>query len=245
MGVIIKTIKARGLVLKEYETGEADKRLLLLCKGYGRLFVYARGARKPKSKLLACAQIFTYADYILAEGRGFRSVNQAEIIENFYDIRKDYDSLVAAHSITEVCEKSLLEDMPADELLQLALKALSLLSKGKFPALQVSSVFLIRCVSWYGFAPEVENCGVCVKPIDEMSKILFSAEGVTCADHEYDKMPPVPFIISKSAAFALRHIVLSDLSQSFSFKASESVISELHKIGRALWNRHFDRDLTG
>ena len=203
------------------------------------MFVHARGARKPKSKFLACAQIFTYADYVLAEGRGFYSVNQAEIIESFYYIRKDYDCLAAAYSITEICEKTLLEDMPADDLLLLALKALSHLSKGSFPALQISNVFLIRFITWYGLSPETENCGICGKPLEEMGSVLLTSEGVRCTNHSGNDDAPLCLKISASAAYALRHIVTSGMPQSFSFKAADDVLAELQRIGRLLWNSHF------
>ena len=105
----MQTIKARGLVLREYEAGESDKRLLLLCKEHGRMMIYARGARKPKSKFMAAAQLFTYADYVITVGRGFHALAQAQVIESFYGLRTDYDRLTAAHLLAEVCEKTLLE----------------------------------------------------------------------------------------------------------------------------------------
>ena len=205
------------------------------------MLVHARGARKPKSKFLACAQVFTYGDYVLAEGRGFRSVTQAEIIESFYNLRCDYDRLVAAHMIVEVCEKSLLEDVSADGLLQLVLKALSHLAKGAYPPLQVSGVFLLRFFLWYGLAPQTEYCCVCEVPLEEMASIRFANEGVRCAGHNSGlEEVTAALTITNSAALALRHVFTSSLSQSFSFKASEAVISELQRMGRVLLNSHFD-----
>ena len=208
------------------------------------MMVYARGARKPKSKFLSGAQIFTYADYVLAEGRGFYSVNQADVIESFYSIRKDYDSLVAAYSIVGICEKSLLDNMPADELLLLALKSLSLLSKGSFPSLQISAVFLIRFFLWNGLAPEVERCGTCDTPLAKIQNVLFTAEGILCKNHMPSGEQTNSFTISKSAAHALLHILTNSMPQSFSFRASDTVINELQKIGRTLWNGHFEGNLA-
>ena len=141
----VKTFKARGIVLRETEAGESDKRLILLCKGYGRLLVYARGARKPKSKFLAAAQLFTYGDFIIGDGQQFYALTQAEPIECFYGIRNDYDALRYAHYIAEISEKTILDAQPVDDLLLLLLKTYQILNLPSIvPPKQAALVFLFR-----------------------------------------------------------------------------------------------------
>ena len=234
----MQTIKARGLVLREYETGESDKRLLLLCKEHGRMMIYARGARKPKSKFLAAAQLFTYADFVITVGRGFHALAQAEVIESFYDLRTDYDRLTAAHLLVEVCEKTLLENIACDDLLRLALKSLSHLSKPLLPPMHIVGVFFMRFYAYYGFAPEVDACVACGEDVD--SGAFFSAEGLVCAAHK----PGYGIRLSHAAVLALRHIFGSDLTVAFRFKAHESVLRELWQSARMLWRFHFDWKLT-
>ena len=230
----METIKARGLVLREYEAGESDKRLLLLCKGHGRMMIYARGARKPKSKFMAAAQLFTYADFILNKGRGFYALGQAEIIQNFYGLRSDYDRLAAAHLVAEVCEKTLLEDIACDDLLQLAMKSLAHLNKPQLPPLQVISVFFMRFYAYYGLTPETEMCTVCGDYIDNEAYVC--AEGLVCKIHK----PPYSIKLSQAAVYALRFILSNDLSGAFLFNAHESIQNELWKASKTLWQHHFD-----
>jgi len=234
----METIKVRGLVLKEFEAGESDKRLLLLCKEYGRMMIYARGARKPKSKFMAAAQLFTYSDFVLTVGRGFYALAQAQVIESFYGLRRDYDCLTAAHLVVEVCEKTLLEDNPADDLLLLALKSLGHLNKNILPPLQVLGVFFMRFFAYYGLTPEVEACIQCG---DSMALGAFlSAEGLNCGVHK----PGYSIKLSGGAIFALRHIIGSDLSESFRFNCSENVKKELWQSACMLWRCHFEWKLT-
>jgi DNA repair protein RecO (recombination protein O) len=221
----MKTIKLRGLVLREFETGEADKRLLLLCKGQGRVMAYARGARKPRSKFIAAAQIFTYSDYILAEGRGFYSVAQADVIENFYNLRLDYDRLNAAHEIVSVCEKNLLEDSNCDELLLLTLKSLSNLAKGKIVPNQILSVFLLRFFDLYGLRPNADACAVCG---ERSGKFFWGTEGLLCEKHG------MGISLSPAAVAAISFILNSGLSQSFLFDAHEKVLEELNSATQFL-----------
>jgi len=235
----MKTIKARGLVLKEYEAGESDKRLLLLCKGIGRILVYARGARKPKSKFMAAAQLFTYADFVLAQGNGFYSVTQADVIESFYNLRTDYDRLCAAHLMAEVCEKTLLETSNCDDLLLLTLKSLTRLAKGNLSPLQITDVFLLRFFSYYGLRPVSDFCAVCDLPLGDMTDgIFFGAEGIVCAKHKENSI-----LFSLPAAAALSFILDSELAQAFSFKADPAVLLVLQQAAKLMWDNHFEWEL--
>lgn len=237
-GRAMKTIKVQGLVLKEYETGEADKRLLLLCKEKGQVMAYARGARKPRSKFMAAAQIFTYSDFILAQGKGFYSVTQADVIENFYNLRTDYDRLCAAHSITEVCDKTLWDNSNCDALLLLALKSLSNLAKGKLPLGQITSVFLLRFFDFYGLRPHSENCAVCGLSVKEMNENFFwGYEGLLCENHAKAKT----LKISQAATAAVSHILTVELSPSFQFTAHQSVLEEVQSAAKLFFAHHFDK----
>jgi len=246
----MQTIKARGLVLREYEAGESDKRLLLLCKNYGRMMIYARGARKPKSKFMAAAQLFTYSDFVVTVGRGFHALAQADVIESFYGLRTDYDCLTAAHLIAEVCEKTLLEDIACDDLLLLALKSLAHLNKPiqkregakvtpyKLPPQQVIGVFFMRFFGQYGLTPEVGACTVCGE--DVRVDAFFCAEGLVCKFHK----PGYGIKISQATLHALQHIFSNDLTAAFLFNASEDVIQELRRVAQMLWHCHFEWKLS-
>jgi DNA repair protein RecO (recombination protein O) len=236
----MKTIKARGLVLREYEAGECDKRLVLLCKGHGRLTVFAKGARKPKSKFMAAAQLFTYADFVLADGAGFRALAQAEVIENFYNLRGDYERFAYAHLLAEICEKTIMDSLSCDGLLLLLLKALSHLNKESgLPAGQVASVFLFRFYNHYGIAPPLEACCLCGG--EPVANAAFCREGVLCAPCAGRVAHRVP--LAPGALAALRHIPQSGLKEAFMFKADEAVLGQVFRAGMLYWDSHFEGKL--
>ncbi len=244
----MRTFKARGIVLREYEAGESDKRLVLLCKEIGRLTVYARGARKPKSKFMAAAQLFAYGDYIIADGRQFNSVTQAEVIESFYPIRADYTCLCHAHLILEVCEKAIMENTPCDDLLLLLLKSLTYLSKlGKEAAgggffltpKQITCVFLFRFYLYYGIAPATEECCLCGEGI-EISEdgAFFCDEGYVCKKCAAQKKRRLR--LSQAAWAGIKYILSKSPSEAFKFKTNALVLEELNKAARLCWDSHFE-----
>jgi len=235
----MKPIKVRGLVLREYEAGESDKRLVIFCKGQGRLLVYARGARKPSSKFMAAAQLFTYADFVLTQGRGFHALAQAQVIESFYPLREDYDRLMAAHLVAEVCEKTLWDDLESDSLLLLALKSLSVLAKGKILPLQVACVFLFRFFDVHGLRPQTDACIICNTKMPSAAKTAICPEGLVCDTHK----PALYRRLSNGAVCALQHILDSQLAQAYRFEAGESILQELRNAANFLWKIHFDWEL--
>jgi len=234
----VKTIKVRGLVLRVFDAGESDKRLLIFCKGHGRLMAYARGASKPSSRFMAAAQPFTYADFVLAQGAGFYSLTQVDMIENFYNLRTDYDRLMAAHQVTEACEKTLWDNLESDELLRLALKSLSVLAKGEVPPRQVSCIFLFRFFNAFGLRPQTDACVVCNTAV-ETKKMVLCEEGLVCDVHK----PAASSPISRTAITMLQHILDNDLALAFRFTAPEAACIELSRAAHMLWKCHFDWEL--
>ncbi|MCL2286641.1 MAG: DNA repair protein RecO [Firmicutes bacterium] len=235
----MKQIKVRGLVLREYEAGESDKRLVIFCKELGRLMVYARGARKPTSRFMSAAQLFTYADFVLTKGQGFYSLGQAEIIESFYPLREDYDRLMTAHLVAEVCEKTLWDNIESDELLRLALKSLSVLAKGILPPLQVACVFLFKFLDVHGLRPQTDACITCATPYNQIKRGGICAEGLVCETHR----PMVYQPVSMGAVAAMQHILENDMTKAFQFTATDDILNALRKAADLLWKCHFEYEL--
>ena len=235
----MNTFKTKGLVLREYEAGESDKRLVLLCKGTGLLMVYARGARKAKSKFLAASQMLTYGDYVLADGKRFVSMAQADVIESFYPIRQDYTRLCYAQYVLEICEKTIPSRTPCDEVLRLLLKTLQHISKDTPGAV---SVFLFRFFLFNGLEPEMNCCCICgcAEPSGSAGvSRLFCEEGIVCHNCQRRGASKTSMLLSYSAGEAVRYILGADLKQAFLFKAEESVLEELALASCLCLRGHF------
>ena len=223
----MKTIKLRALVIKEYSIAESDKRLVLLGKGYGKIIVYARGARKPNSKFLATSQLFSYADYVLAQGSNFYSITQSSLIENFYNIRNDLDRLYVACNIVDICESTVLENVPCDDLLLLTLKSLKSLTKNTPPDF-VKAVYLFRFFLYYGIQPTLEYCAVCGGYIQ--SPKYFCCDGVLCDNHVSFNQ----YSIDEKIVTALKNIYSSN-----KLDLSNDIIKRLLNIATIIWDSKF------
>ena len=224
----MKKIKLRGLVIRQEDAGESDKRLTLLCKGVGRVSVYARGARRPKSKFIATCQLFAYADFVVVQGRGFYSLAEATLISNFFDVA-DYERLQVASAIVEICEKSLWDSENVDPILLLALRSLDRMAKGRFSPLYTLAVFLLRFFVLYGLAPIMNRCVAC-ETTDFTEGYFFSAEGLLCKAHENGNLR-----ITKEAAIAAeQYLAMNDTDN------DPAVLHELVKMGAVMLRTHYE-----
>ena len=228
------TEKLSGIVIREQVKGESNKQIVVLAKGLGRVILSARGARKANSRLLAATQLFCYADFVVYEGKGFYSVNQAELQKSFYDLRTDIDKFSEAMYLTELVDRSCPAGMEQDEVLELLYYAFSVMEKGTLPPKLISRIFELKLLQINGlFAPE--ECHICGKSegdiyFDDRSGAFF------CEEHRTGNSIFVYDAVRK--AFA--HVLSKDGKAVFGFNLSEEALEQLSVIMKSYMDVHMD-----
>ena len=118
-----------GIVLRETNYKEADKILTVLTRDYGKRTVKARGCRRKTSKLTAASQLLVWSDMTLYQRGEYLTLNEAEVLDQFWAVRQDIDLLAAASYFAEVIEATAQEGEEAGDLLSLLLNSLYALDK--------------------------------------------------------------------------------------------------------------------
>ncbi len=156
-----------GLIVREVAYGEADKILTVLTKEKGKITVYAKGVRHFKNRYQATAQLMSYNEFVLYTRNDFYYLKEAYVIENFYTIRQDLDRFALAQYFLEVAGDVCVEGESQEEMLQLLLNSLYLLTKKEKPLPLIKGVFELRTMVENGWMPALDRCEECGKTAEK------------------------------------------------------------------------------
>ena len=210
-------ISAPGLVIREQSVGEYDRLITVLTAQHGIVRAFSRGAKKAKSKKLSATALLTYSDFTFVKTRDTFSVEDAEALEVFFELRSDVEKTALAQYICELACEFCEEDYESEEILRLFLNALWLLKGGKKEPDFIKAVTELRLVSLAGYMPALVACDGCGEY--ETPRMFFSYEEgkLYCESCVH---PPRCAEIESSVVKAMRYVTLSDFEKIFSFKLS-------------------------
>ena len=260
----MSSIKSKGLVLKETKVGEYDKRVTLLLKETGKVTAYSKGARKATSKFLTGTQLFSYSEYVLFSTNRFLSTSHIEIIDNFYNIRTDYDKLCYGTYFLELTDKVVLENLQVDDILYLLLRTLHILNR-KTPISRENSpnqenqdeginiklicaVFNFKFLKLNGYEPILSNCFACQKEIfhkdifqnETKDNYYFSSDGLVCGKC---KQKNHYIEVSYSTVYSINYILSSSINDIYKFNLQEGYVDELYQASFLFLRSHLDVNL--
>ncbi len=238
----MSTFKARGIIIKENLVGDSDKSLIILLKDYGKFTVWSRNCRSSKSKLLAGSSLFSYADFIIYDNGRTLTLNQIDIIENFYGLTEDLDSLAYGTYFLEFVDKNIQEATPVNNIMLLLLKSLLILSKSNVikPKL-ISKIFEIKFLQLSGYMPITNCCSYCKKEINNENELYFGDNGIVCNSCKNNEQYLIK--ISNNVRLVLNHILSSPIDKLYNFNVSENILNELSLVNKKFLNTHLHIDL--
>ncbi len=149
--------KIRGLVIRENFSGEADKFITIFAKDIGKISVFCKGARNTKSKFLAATALFTYGDFVIRTASKTPTLISADVIDNFYALRNDYEKTVFASYFTELIDRSFLEEVADNNTLLLTIKTLKKLCSDNCDIKLTSCIYLLKLMEYMGYRPDTDD----------------------------------------------------------------------------------------
>lgn len=153
----------RGIILRATDIRESDRMLTLFSVEKGKLSVYARGARKPKSRFLSASQVFCHGEYLLHRRQGLLILTQADVIETFYPISADMLRYAHAAYACDLAAEIVNENEPNPALFTLLLQALYHYAYHQADPAQISRIFGLKLMDIAGYRPALDACLFCGK----------------------------------------------------------------------------------
>ena len=229
-----QTILLNGIVLSAMPIGDYDKRLVVLTRERGKITVFARGARRPSSALLAATNPFAFGEFELFEGKTSYNACKINVKNYFRELTEDIDTAYYGFYFLELADYYGKENADDLMLLKLLYQTCRALMKPNLSRPLIRRIFELKALEINGEYPQMFSCGCCGGRED---LVMYSTErgGAVCA--ECGKLPKDGIEISPATIYAMQFVLSSPIEKLYTFQVSEQVQKELAMV----LNRHMDR----
>lgn len=237
--------ETEGIILKQFDIGEADKIITFYTEDRGKVRAVARGARKTTSKIAGSVQLFSYCRFVIYKGKSIAKINQIKVIYPFSILREDLDKMAHASYMAEFVEKVGMEDDTNKSLFSLLLLSYrKLMSAEKHSLDYINLTFKVKALVVLGFKPELKYCLRCGKKVKMGSRNYFSiAEGALCCTDCYSNYDNDLFMLSGESLQVFKKLINTGLKLQPNLKISVTAYRQLNKLINKFLTYHLDLKL--
>ena len=146
-----------GMILSAMPVGEYDRRLVILTKEYGKITVFAKGARKPNSALIGVTRSFIFGTFEVYRGRESYTMYKASAKEYFENVVNDLNAVCYACYFAEIADYYGRENLDASEMINLLYITLKALGRGAVSHELIRFIYEIRMIAVNGECPDFFN----------------------------------------------------------------------------------------
>lgn len=152
----MKSLRARALVLRRTNYGEAD-RIVHFLTDTGRQNAMARGVRREKSKLAGGIELFAICDVVITQGKGeLGMLTSARLVHFYRHILEDYDRLQFGYEMLKQVAKAS-ETLDEPEWFDIAAEVLKGLDNKSVPLALTETWFYLRYSAMLGYELNVQR----------------------------------------------------------------------------------------
>jgi len=229
----------KGIIIREKAIFESDKVLEILTENFGVVTAFAKGAKKPKSKLRSGTSLFTYGEFTLYSTRDTYNLDECAPVELFFNLRADFERLALAQYFCEIFLWFAPEREHSPKHFELMTRAVYAINEGKISPEIIKAAAELRLLAISGYMPNVVSCGSCESETGPFRFLV--TEGVCyCGDCGGGKSA---LWIDNGVLQALRHVLYADLRKIFGFNLGEKSLKQLSEVAEkfllATSNRSF------
>lgn len=180
--------RSSGLILAKRDFRETDRFFTVFTKDFGKIEALAKGERKIKSKLRGGLELFYLSEIEFIQGRHWKTLIDASLIDNFSGLRAGLEKLLLAYRVADVSDGLVSGQQRDSDIWNLLTGTFSRLDNQADSL--VYQYFFWRLVSHLGYQPKLYECASCHKSLNPR-RLYFDAEqgGLICNDCEGRTQP--------------------------------------------------------
>ena len=179
-----KHYKDQALVLHSIRWKESSKIITLFTRGSGIMKVIARSVYRPNNPLGGRLESLNLLEIVVIQKqtRSLQILQEAELLDSFYDLRQDLSRLPYALAVLELIQQTLGEQHSDEIFFDFTVHILKSFIPAPHPEI-VLIYFILKLASFLGFKPTFSRCQSCGKE-QLKDSVYFSIEkgAVYCSD---------------------------------------------------------------
>lgn len=223
-----------GVVLRTHKLGEADRVVVVMTRGKGKVRAVAKGVRRTGSKFGSRLEPGSHVQLQLHEGRGdLDIVTQVETVEPHRRTREDLSRLGRAAALLEAVDHVAQDREPAPRLFDMLVGGLRTVEERNPPL--VTAAFYLKLLVAEGVGPELDACVGCGEEDGQMAFAL-EAGGVRCRSCGGGRT------VSDEALAVTRAVLGGGLNAALALPDG-GVTHEVDGLATAALERHLERRL--
>jgi DNA repair protein RecO (recombination protein O) len=169
-----------AVVLRTYKLGEADRIVVFLTAGNGKVRAVAKGVRKTMSRFGARLEPMSHVRLLLYRGRELDIVSQVESVESLSPMLANLDRVSQGMAVLEAADQLALEREPNEQLYRMVVGVLRTIAERSSPL--VVPAFFWKLLAAEGLRPELDACVRCAQDGGSTELVAFDLNegGVLC-----------------------------------------------------------------
>lgn len=234
-------ITVTGMVISAMPVGDYDKRIVLLTKEKGKIPVFAKGSRRPKSTLIAATRPFSFGRYTVYEGRNAYHMVSADILNYFERMTNDVENAYYGFYFLEFADYYGVENVDGSQTVNLLYQSFRAILNENLDNRLIRRIFELKIMAINGEHPEMFRCICCGEEQGELLKhYSMQSAGLVC-DRCLKKRRELREI-DPSTAYTFRYVIRTGIEKLYTFAVSDKVLKEFGDIMDRHMKRYVDRE---
>jgi len=236
-----RTYQTEAIIIKKTKLGEADRILTFYTPHLGKIQAFAKGVRRPRSKLAGHLELLTYSLVSLARGRNLDTIIGSQTINSFLSLKSDLELTSYALYVAELIDKFTADEVENYPLFQLLLETLERLCEAGDKELALR-YFELHLLDKVGYRPQLQQCVSCHLPLEPVTNSFCpSAGGMLCPNCSQNQSLTYP--VSLNALKALRLFQSSDYDTAKRLKLNSELSHQLEEVMREYFKYLLEREV--
>jgi DNA repair protein RecO (recombination protein O) len=173
---------SEALLLRKRPHGDADYILTLFTREFGKISGLAKNAKTSSKRFGGRLEPFVLCRARFREKSGdMKFIEDTETVEVFHRLMEEIELFMLGSFIMESADILLPKDAPNEDMFNLLVDTLRGLNTGRSPLPAVLG-FQLGALSHSGYAPSLDVCTECGRPLGGRAHFSIMKGGTVCAD---------------------------------------------------------------